>query len=174
MHVRQAFFNKVIIGLIVALAVACQSAGSIRAEKTTSAAVSAFQNYIQSKGSITFRSWNGKALRMDSDTELVFFQNSSVYMLEWGITLTRYSGTYQVQPNGQIKIQLINFERKDWPDMVLESDLDSLLLRPVNPNQGFVMGNRGGATLFKKHGSYWPFRMLTGDEEKKVLEMVER
>jgi len=46
------------------------------------------------------------------------------------------------------------------------------LLRPADAAEGFVMGTRGGAYVPGDKGSYWPFRMLTSNEEKEVLKMI--
>jgi len=55
----------------------------------------------------------------------------------------------------------------------LQSDAGaSLLLRPADAAEGFVMGTRGGAYVPGDKGSYWPFRMLTSNEEKEVLKMI--
>lgn len=56
--------------------------------------------------------------------------------------------------------------------MMLERDATSLLLRPAKGEVGFVVGNRGGATLPGAGGSYWPFRMLTGADETEALKMI--
>jgi hypothetical protein len=108
---------------------------------------------------------------MDSDTELTFFPKNAVHMFEWGYTLIRYTGKYELGPGGRITVQLKAF-RERWPEMLLDRDTNSLLLRPADPAQGFVMGTRGGAYVPGDQGSYWPFRMLTGDDEKEVRKMI--
>jgi len=134
------------------------------------AAVAAFRDRARTNGSITFRSWNGQALRMDSDTELTFYPDGSVHMFEWGFGLMAYSGSYRY-PDGRVIVSFQEFEH-GWPVMVIDRDEASLLLRPKDPHQEFVMGNRAGATLPGGKGSYWPFRMLTGDDEREVLRMI--
>jgi len=108
---------------------------------------------------------------MDSDTELTFFPRNAVHMFEWGYTLTSYSGRYDLEPDGRITVQLKGF-RERWPEMLLDRDTNSLLLRPADAAQGFVMGTRGGAYVPGDKGSYWPFRMLSGNEEKEVQKMI--
>jgi len=54
--------------------------------------------------------------------------------------------------------------------MILGSDAGVLLLRPADVANTFVMGGRGGAYIPPDRGTYWPFRMLDGDQEKEVLE----
>jgi len=109
---------------------------------------------------------------MDSDTELVFFRNGSVGMLEYGIALSRYRGTFSVDSGGRVSAQFQGFPGA-WPDMVLERDAGVLLLRPADVENTFVMGGRGGAYIPEGGGTYWPFRILVGDEEKEVLETLD-
>lgn len=109
---------------------------------------------------------------MDSDTELTFYSDGTVHMFEWGFTLMSYKGTYALRPDGRIRVAFNDFDR-DWPVMVLYAQADSLLLRPENPRDAFVMGNRAGATMPGGAGQYWPFRMLVGEEESDVHEMIE-
>jgi len=150
----------------------CGSPSDIPTQESVSGPVAEFRGHIQRSGSVTFRSWNGKALRMDSDTELTFFSGNAVHMFEWGYTLTSYSGRYELEPDGRITVQLKGF-RERWPEMLLDRDTNSLLLRPADAAQGFVMGTRGGAYVPGDKGSYWPFRILTGNEEKEVQKMIQ-
>jgi hypothetical protein len=53
----------------------------------------------------------------------------------------------------------------------LELHGDTLLLRPTFPNPGLLMGEGGAAP--QGDSGFWPFRMLTGDEERKVLEQLQ-
>ena len=161
----------VIFALVLAAVVGCGSPSDVPAQNPLLGPVSEFQGRIQRNGSVTFRSWNGKALRMDSDTEMTFFPNNAVHMFEWGLTLASYGGRYEIQPRGRITIHLEGFNER-WPDMLLERDGTSLLLRPADAAQGFVMGTRGGAVIPGDKGSYWPFRMLTANEEKEVQRMI--
>ena len=149
----------------------CGSPGDIPTQESVSDPVTEFRDHIQRNGSVTFRSWNGKALRMDSDTELTFFPRNAVHMFEWGYTLTSYSGRYDLGPDGRITVRLKGF-RERWPEMLLDRDTNSLLLRPADAAQGFVMGTRGGAYVPGDKGSYWPFRMLSGNEEKEAQKMI--
>jgi len=110
---------------------------------------------------------------MDSDTELTFYPDRSVHMFEWGYTLSSYTGVYHAHPDGCVVAMFENFNQT-WPVMVVYRDGDALLLRPWDPNVDFIMGNRAGATLPDGATSYWPFRMLTGDEEKEVLNRINK
>lgn len=174
--------NRVIVtGVCVAAALVasttCWSESSDRVAASqvtsTSPATIEFQERIHRNSVVTFRSWNGKALRMDSDTELAFFPDHTVEMLEYGFTLSRYTGTYRIRSNGEISVQFRDF-RGTWPDMLLERAGTSLLLRPADPEVGFVMGNRGGATIPSGAGSYWPFREVVGADKKQILETLGR
>src|SRR6266436_2752992 len=153
----------VAFALAIFAVASCGSPSDIPSQESVSGHVAEFRGRIQRYGSITFRSWNGKALRMDSDTELTFFPRNAVHMFEWGYTLTSYSGSNELEPGGRITVQLKGF-RERWPEMLLDRDTNSLLLRPGDAAQGFVMGTRGGAYVPGDQDSYWPFRMLTGNE----------
>jgi WD40 repeat protein len=137
-----------------------------------SGAAGEFENLVRRHGSVTFRSWDGKALRMDSDTELTFYPDHTVHMFEWGFGLGSFKGSYSVGADGFVVARFAEFG-EEWPVMVVYRDGDLLKLRPRDRDQDFVMGSRGGATLPAGKGSYWPFRMLTWEEEKGVLEMIE-
>jgi len=154
------------IGCLALIVVALDAIAS----EDISAAVSEFKNLINTKGSVTFRSWSGKSLYPHNDTELTFFPNNAVHMFEYGYALGSYHGKYEVQPTGQISIRFVGYHHA-WPDMVLGRDSISLLLQPADSNVDFVMGNRGSRTVPPVRG-YWPFRMLTGDDEKDVLKMI--
>lgn len=129
-----------------------------------------FVRLICNRGSITFRSWNGQALRIDGDTELTFYPDQTVHMFEWGYSLSSYRGTYRVC--GDCLVLCFTDFGWQWPAMVCYRENSALLLRPRDSAVDFVMGNRGGATMPRDKGSYWPFRMLTGDAERKVLNMI--
>jgi hypothetical protein len=146
-----------------------------RSDHTTpldSNTVSVFQEIIRTDGAVTFRSWEGKALRKDSDTEFAFFPEGRVEMLEYGFGLTRYAGSYEILGHGQIAVRLEG-RGENWPDMQLERDGSTLLLRPMDPKVGFVMGNRGGVVISADDGSYWPFHEVTGGEKSEILATLE-
>jgi hypothetical protein len=136
-----------------------------------SAAVAQFERLARDRGSVTFRSWNGRAFRTDSDTELTFYPDHSVHMFEWGFGLSSYRGSYHVHQDGRIVARFKQFDQ-EWPVMVVYRDGDALMLRPWDTDVNFVMGNRGRATIPGGKRTYWPFRMITGDDEQNVLEMI--
>jgi hypothetical protein len=126
---------------------------------------------IAKQGSATFRSWNGKWIGMDGDTDLTFLPGGAVHMFEYGDGVASYAGTYAIDPNGNVTVQLPTFGH-EWPAMSLGKDSTSMLLVPKEGG-GFVMGNRGGAIL-SGQGTYWPFRPLTAAEEAQVRQRMEK
>jgi hypothetical protein len=128
---------------------------------------------IAKQSSVTFRSFNGKWIGMDGDTELMFLPNQNVLMIEFGYAVIGYSGTYKIDPSGQITLHLPTFGQA-WPAMWLRKDSKSMLLIPVQHGNEFVMGNRGGATLNSEDGSYWPFRPLDAEDESKRREWIKQ
>ena len=157
------------LAILISIAVTQHISG----EDKPNLAVTEFRQRLELNGAVTFAAWNGKPECFDCATDLAFLRDGSAYMLEWGYALTTYKGTYHISNSGKINTQFRNF-RGSWPDMVLVRDQRSLLLKPADPNVGFVMGGRGGATLTGGAARYWPFRMLSGKEERAVLKMIEQ
>jgi hypothetical protein len=157
--------------LIVSIAIACVAGcKSTPHEQPPAPGFVAFEKRINENGVATFRSWNGKAHRMNSDVELAFFPNNTVQMLQWGISLVHYDGQYTLDREGRIIASFDDYQAQ-WPMTQLELHGDTLLLRPTFPNPGLLMGEGGAAP--QSDSGFWPFRMLTGDEERKVLEQLE-
>ena len=96
--------------------------GSAR-EPAPSPATVAFEARLHQHGSVTFRSWDGKAYRMDSDTELVFFPDRTVQMLEWGFAVTHYGGTYNLEADGHVTASFHDYQPV-LPATVLDVDGD--------------------------------------------------
>jgi len=128
---------------------------------------------IAKQGSVTFRSFGGKWVGMDGDTDLTFLPNGAVHMFEYGIGVTGYRGTYAIDPGGNITLQLSTFPEA-WPVMSMQKDATSLLLVPARNGNDFVMGNRGGVTFAPGQGTYWPFRPLGPAEEAEVRESIKK
>lgn len=143
--------------LVAAIVAGCGSPAVI--QPSESSAVAEFKGQLARDGKVRFRSWNGKWIGMDGDTDLNFMPDGVVVMWEAGFTVRSYKGTYELDAEGAVSLQFEDF-KSGWPAMVLERDAESLLLRPKDPKVGFIMGGRGGATTRSEHGSYWPFRVI--------------
>jgi len=126
-----------------------------------------FNRLLHERGSITFRSWNGVAYRMDADTEMTFLPGGKAHMFEYGYALSRYHGTYRIDRQGTITASFPTFKHQ-WPVMLLRWDSTSLLLEPKATGDGLVMGNRGAATIREGQGSYWPFRPVSPKDEIEI------
>ena len=126
---------------------------------------------IAAAGSVTFRSWDGKWIGLDSDTEITFLPDQAIHMTEYGDGVSHFKGRSRIDPSGQITLLWEDFGH-EWPVMILERDATSLRLRPSDSDQGFVMGDRSGATLQSGQGSYWPFRPVTAKEEAQIREEI--
>src|SRR5690348_3822445 len=83
------------VGLILAIGLSLGCRSSAR-DRPPAAPEVAFEKRLNENGAVTFRSYEGKAYRMNSDVELAFYPDHSVQMLDWGLTLTHYSGHYAV------------------------------------------------------------------------------
>jgi hypothetical protein len=123
---------------------------------------------IAKHGSVTFRSFGGKWVGTDGDTDLTFLPGGAAHMFEYGVGVTGYHGTYAIDPRGNVTVQLPTFGHA-WPVMSLRKEATSLLLVPAQDQDGFVMGNRGGATFARGRGTYWPFRPLNPAEGARVV-----
>lgn len=153
--------SKLLIRLasfLVACIAGCDCQRSATPSKSNEA-ISEFNDRLARQGRIVFLSWNGRWIGNDSDTDLTFLPGGFVEMTEYGFAVEKHKGTYRLDADGAISLQLDGFER-DWPAIVLEKDAKSLLLRPKDDEQGLVIGNRGGATVHAEDGPYWPFRLV--------------
>jgi hypothetical protein len=132
-------------------------------------AAEALQDLLVREGVAVFRSWNGKAYGMDSDTELFFFPDGHVTMVEYGLAPACYYSPFSVDAQRRIALDIGG----GWPVMVLDHDADSLTLHPEDSRVGFIMGTRGGATMPPPgSGSYWPFRLLDKGEVRALISHV--
>jgi hypothetical protein len=112
---------------------------------TTGSPVEVFRTKVAHTGSILFRSFSGKEIGTDCDSDLKFLPDGTIKMAEYGYALQNYEGTYQLADDGTITMRLTR-------------DDTSLLLERADGKNGFIFGNRGGATIPASAGSYWPFR----------------
>ncbi len=132
---------------------------------------------IARDGSITFRSWDGRWQGRDSDTDIIFRPSGKAFMVEYGVGVRAYAGTYVADAAGEITLRIPELEAESkttWPVMLLRKDAQSLLLAAQDGGNDFVMGNRGGATIKSDQGSYWPFRPISAEAGQKMLEELEQ
>jgi hypothetical protein len=115
-----------------------------------SATVTAFNELIATKGSVTFLSWNGKWIGFDGDCAITFLPGGAVELTRYSYAVMSYKGSYQIDANDIVTLKLSDFEGT-WPAMVLEKDDKSLLLRPTDVKEAG-----------KYDGRYWPFRVIEG------------
>jgi len=163
-----------VVAIVFLIIVGCeQTTSDLGSANPPAAGVSNFNDRIAKDGLLTFRSWSGKLLRTDSDTEITFLPEQRVHMTEYGYVVNSYDGSYRIDASGEIMTKFEDF-RHEWPVMLLQQDSTSLLLRPKDPKVGFVMGNRGGATILGDQGSYWPFRPISEQEQVEVKQELKK
>ena len=121
-----------------------------------------FHERLIDGGTITFRSFGGQWVGTDGDTDLHFTDDRNIVMIEYGVGVTTYHGTYEISQNGVIDAKFAGFP-SEWPQMIIGRDDRSLVLT-TTAKRGFVFGGRGGAVLSSEDGPYWPFRP-TNDTE---------
>ena len=146
------------------------SAAPSAAAPAAALALDELESRVAKDGSLTFRSWNGKLIGMDSDTEITFLPNRVVHMTEYGYTPISYKGTYSVDAKGEVKAKFNRFNH-EWPVMLVQKDSASLLLSAKSGPE-FVMGNRGGTYIPGGKGSYWPFRPVSPKEEAEIRQRI--
>jgi len=115
-------------------------------------------------GGILFRSWDGRWIGMDSDTDIELHADGNVVLTEYGYAVSKYDGTYSITVAADGTASDLRLSLKDyrgtWPVMAVYSDHSKLLLIPTDGSVGFVFGNRAGATVPDDSGSFWPFRQI--------------
>jgi len=70
---------------------------------TTGASEADMDGIIHDRGAVTFRSWNGKWIGSDSDSDITFLPGSIAYLTEYGAAVVRCKGTYSIDPEGRIE-----------------------------------------------------------------------
>lgn len=125
-----------------------------------------FKQLVAQRGSITFRSWEGKWIGTDCDTDLKFQPGGTVILTEYRYAVDHYRGTYDIDAKGVVTVKLSKYA-SSWPVMLAQRDPSSLLLQPVSGQQGFSLGGGAGATISSGQGNYWPFRTFSDDNHGK-------
>lgn len=121
--------------------------------------VEVLENEVTENGYVTFRSFGGKWVGMDGDTELKFLPGRTVQMTEFGYSVAAYLGTYTVS-QGCI-IPTFPTYPGHWPIMKIGRDNGSLWLTVPDEQSGIPMGGRGGFTVTPEQPAYWPFRSIS-------------
>jgi len=116
----------------------------------------AFQEQLENDGEVVYRSFGGKWIGMDGDTDLYFGPENRVVMTEYGAVVSAYEGTFEISRDGEMTTHFPDCPFK-WPTMLIGKDEQSFVLVGMSDGNP-VMGTRGGMTVMGSHGSYWPFR----------------
>ena len=155
-------------GIAILLTAGCTQASRSSALPESAEAVddpiAAIKDASASDGFISFRSWNGKWIGTDCDTEMELHSDGKAVLREYGYAIRTCVGTYAVTPAAdeylpRLTLQLNEYQNS-WPKMVLYRDKSELLLMPSPDSTNFVFGNRAGATVPGDTGSFWPFRQI--------------
>lgn len=125
--------------------------------------ITEFRQVLAENGSITFRSFNGKAYRMDCDLEITFFPDGRAHVFDYGLNLEGHTGSYRIEPEGRITAEFKRFSDGHMA-LILQRDTSSLLLKPADHHTRYVMGN--------DPNEFWPFRPIHGDDEREVITRV--
>jgi hypothetical protein len=125
--------------------------------------------FVTERGSLTFRSYDGKCIGSDCDTEITFMPDQVAYLVGFNDDVAGYKCTYTIDSKGQVRLQFLN-SPYEWLVMVLRRDATSLLLRPCGWREG-VFTSRAERS---RRGKYWPFRPVSEDEETRTREELNR
>ena len=104
----------------------------------------------------TFVSRGGQMAGMDSDSQIVFYDDGRVSMTEYGVGPVTYNGKYTVNEDREITLHLENYP-SEWPRMVIRKHAGDILLFRSDGAAGLEFGGRGGATETPGMKSFWPF-----------------
>jgi hypothetical protein len=143
----------------VGLAIVATMSGCA-ARQRPSPAISSLQERIAERGAVVFRSNDGVAHRMDNDTELVFRRND-VLMLLYRFGLSGCRGAYEFT-DGRVVTHFKNCDEQ-LPPLRVEGQPDFLRLR--SHKSGSDAQSLGA-------GNEWLFRMLSGSDEKGVMDTL--
>jgi hypothetical protein len=159
------------IQLTAALAAGCLLLVAIcclyRAARANPATAADVNDLIGKRGSLTFRSWDGRWIGTDCDTDITFLPDQVVYIIESGIVVQQFKGTYRIDAGGEVTIRLDD-PRKKWPIMLLDRDTLLLRLRPQRRSLSFLKSDWHEATIWDGKNSYWPFRPVTVEEDAMI------
>ena len=123
-----------------------------------------FLRRLDQEDHVTFESWNGNLKHVDSDQVLHFKKNSKVIMVDMGLGVTQYKGTYEIWPNDRIMVFLDKYP-KEWPPMVLSADGEDLLVHRVDGHTSWLPKDHPDVDDPDGHTSgYWPFRAKIKNE----------
>src|SRR2546427_12171191 len=88
-----------VVAIVFLIIVGCeQTTSDLGSANPPAAGVSNFNDRIAKDGLLTFRSWSGKLLRTDSDTEITFLPEQRVHMTEYGYVVNSYDGAIASTP----------------------------------------------------------------------------
>jgi len=128
----------------------CQYPPMSTQTRTKSELVTGFNEQLAKEGRIEFRSWNGKWIGTDCDTDIVLRSGGIVEVVEYADAIARYEGKFQLDNDGVVSLHFEGIQTR-WPVLMLEKDAKSLILRPKDRKvESEASGRRG-------YG-YWPFR----------------
>ena len=100
--------------------------------------------------SITFRSWNGKWIGTDCDTDVELKADGTAVLTEYSVAIYKYHGTYSISDLTKVSLKLRDYTSPYLPTMYLITDDSALLLVPADNSN---------------HAACWPLRQLPAKNE---------
>jgi hypothetical protein len=159
--------NKALLTALLVVAAACSNCGrnsvSPKPKSVPLTPIVETEKVIQTlltNRELRFVSRAGKLYGMDSDSIVMLATNHYAELIECGYTVRNYTGTYDVNRQGQIILTLTNY-RSQWPAMQLCFSGDDFYLQTASGSTRFTMGDRAGATENSRMASFWPFKLVT-------------
>jgi hypothetical protein len=158
--IRTTYF--IVLGPLLVAGIGCSRAApplDLPESQRIRDVVDALDRAYGESDSVPFRSWNGKWIGTDCDTEIVLHRDGRVSLTEFGYGVDDYEGRFTIESDATITLDLKDYG-SDWPRMSLYKDESSLLLIPADGKAGFLFGDRAGATVPNDAGTFWPMRQL--------------
>lgn len=103
-------------------------------------AVAALQERLAREGSVILRSWKGRWIGTDVDTDFQLLRDGRVKIVDYDEDVDTHHARCRLTPEGLLRIE-------GWPDLALGADGKDLQLRPLGPASS-------------KGEGYWPFRSI--------------
>lgn len=152
---RQSILSIGYAALVLAFAIGCQYQPLATHAVTTqnrAEILTEFHELLAKKVKVVFRSWNGKWIGTDCDTDVIFRPAEVVEVVEYRDAIARYEGKYSLDDDGVASLWFEGLS-EPWLALVLERDSKSFLLRLNDSKQGLVNG-------YRRWDGYWPFRAI--------------
>lgn len=147
---------RAIVILVASLALlSCSDQGSEVAKVAEVSPSRELAERLAQADTVVFESWNGKLKGADSDSLLHFHRDSAVVLEERSIGIRSFEGTYEVDSDGTIKVDIPGYNGS-WPTMKLDLDGGDLVLHRQDGHTSWLPPDYPDPP--SSVDAFWPFR----------------